>query len=572
MARKSRKETSYRTSDVIPQDSVSEKYKAALYVRLSRESEKTIARDTIGIQRALLEEFAAIIPDVEVADVYVDDDITGTNFHRPDYERMMQDVNTGKINCIIVKDLSRFARDHIDAGEYLDKIFPEKRIRFIAITDKVDTLQNDGGIIVPFKNVLNERYAKDSAVKIKNHFRKMQEKGEFCGWKPSYGYKRSMDDKHLLEIDEDAAGVVRKIFDWYDNGVTIHKICNLLEKDKILCPKEYALDKGQFHGFKDTDKKFRWHTEVVGRILANEQYCGHMIQHKYESMFLSTGIKGEYKTHKKEDWIIVENTHSPIISAEQFERVQERLLDNIKKHKEKLQKNKHIKNPEYCLRSVVKCGHCGKSICVKRVVKNGTARYFYVCPQHDLFGNARCEKKSLDFEETNKAIFLIIKRYIDVFFDMEKALNDISASSSLKLKIESLKLQRKQVETELRKTKILKSKLYEDYCIGLLDETDYTDMSLHYSKKIESFESEIKEINKTIDVYTVDTSLDSELKERLLKFRKSRKLTKSMVDAFINSITIDNYGKLDIDMKIKDEYDMWLRKVTILEGELENAV
>ena len=156
MARRSRKETSYRVSESKSSSVSIKRFKAGLYGRLSKETLFTMERDTIGTQITLLQEFASAIPDLEVVEIYVDDDITGTNFERPAYERMMQDVEDGKINCIIVKDLSRFAREHLGAGEYLEKIFPEKGVRFIAITDNIDTLVDDGGIIVPFKNVINE--------------------------------------------------------------------------------------------------------------------------------------------------------------------------------------------------------------------------------------------------------------------------------------------------------------------------------------------------------------------------------------------------------------------------------
>ena len=173
MARKSRKDTLYHVSEVTRKAELIG-YRAGLYGRISVETIEKIERDTIGTQMALLREFAATIPDLMVYDEYIDDDITGTSFDRPAYERMMQDVESGKINCIIVKDLSRFARDHIGAGEYLERIFPEKGVRFIAITDNIDTLKDDGGIIVPFKNIMNERYAKESSIKLTQNFKTIQ--------------------------------------------------------------------------------------------------------------------------------------------------------------------------------------------------------------------------------------------------------------------------------------------------------------------------------------------------------------------------------------------------------------
>ena len=212
MARKSRKDTLYQVSEAT-QKAEKYGYRAGLYGRISVETFEKIERDTIGTQMALLRDFAAVIPELVVYDEYIDDDVTGTSFSRPEYERMMDDVESGKINCIIVKDLSRFARDHIGAGEYLEKIFPEKGVRFIAITDNIDTLKDDGGVIVPFKNIINERYAKESSIKLTQNFKTMQSEGLFCSSKPPYGYKRSEDDKHMFVVDEEAANVVKQIFE-----------------------------------------------------------------------------------------------------------------------------------------------------------------------------------------------------------------------------------------------------------------------------------------------------------------------------------------------------------------------
>ena len=572
MARRSRKETSYRVSDAKQSILSVMRYRAGLYSRLSKETLFTMERDTIGTQITLLKEFAATIPDLEVVEIYVDDDITGTNFERPAYERMMQDVEDGKINCIIVKDLSRFAREHLGAGEYLEKIFPEKGVRFIAITDNIDTLVDDGGIIVPFKNVINERYAKETSVKVAGNFKTMQKNGEFCSWKPIYGYIRLADDKHAFAVDEEAASVVKQIFDWFESGVTIHQICKRLEEAKILCPIQYALKKGYFVEQKEGKKCLHWNPEQIVKILKAQQYCGDMVQNKQESTFLITGVKGSFKYNEKDEWIIKENTHLAIVSREQFTRVQELLRQNAEKHAEKLQRNKHIKNPEYCLSGILKCAHCGASINVKRRVKDGVATYSYICPKHDAFGNARCVKKELSFEETNQLVFLIIKRYMNNFIDMEKALQDMGNSSMAKRKIEDLKMLAQQKEAELRKVKTIKSRLYEDLCGGLLDESDYSYMSRQYTEEIRSIEKIIEDLKYELEIYVVQKESDTPVEKKLKKFINSRKLSKAMVDAFINSIVVDNDGRFEVDMKIKDEYDNLFRKMTLCEGGLKDAV
>lgn len=282
------------------------------------ETLETVARDTMGTQILLLKEFAATIPDLTVTDVYTDNDVTGTNFNRPEYERMMQDVESGRINCIIVKDLSRFAREYIGAGEYLEKIFSEKGVRFIAVTDNIDTLVDDGGIIVPFKNVINERYAKDASAKVAGNFKVMQKKGLFCGSKPPYGYVASKEDKHVFEIDPEEAQIVKKIFDWYLAGVSMHQLCKLLDAENVLCPYKYGIEKGYFKENTNETQCLAWMPMHVKNILSRQQYCGDMVQNMMESTFLQTGIKGSYRYNDKDNWIIVENTHDAIITREDY--------------------------------------------------------------------------------------------------------------------------------------------------------------------------------------------------------------------------------------------------------------
>lgn len=572
MARKSRKDTLYRVSETAINVLSTKKYRAALYGRISNENIKTVMRDTIGTQITLLQEFAATIPELEVVDVYIDDDITGTNFDRPEYERMIQDVENGRINCIIVKDLSRFAREHIGAGEYLEKVFPQLGVRFIAITDNIDTLVDDGGVIVPFKNVINERYAKDSSVKITGHFKTMQKKGLFCSWKPAYGYVSSESDKHKFVIDPEAAQVVRQIFDWFLEGVTMHQICKRLEKAGIPCPYKYALEKGYFKSQKEKESKLYWNPEQISKILRMQQYCGDMIQNMTESTFLETGLKGSYKNNDKEDWIIVENAHEAIVTREEFSLVQEMLEENAKKYKEKLEMNKDIKNPEYCLSGILKCAHCGTNINVKRRVKNGVATYSYICPKHDAFGSARCEKKDIDFDEMNQIVFLLIKRYMNNFLNIGEALKTLNCSEVASKKREELKYQIQQQEAELRRVKMIKSRLYEDLCADMIDESDYSYMSQKYQEEIKTLEGVILKLKGELDIYTTKSIAENPAEKKLRKFIKSRKLSKAMVEAFIDSIIVDNDGTMEVSLKIKDEYDSLYRKMILCEGGLKDAV
>lgn len=568
MARKSRKDTLYRVSEATLKTE-QYGYRAALYGRISVETFEKIERDTMGTQMSLLREFAATIPDLIVYDEYIDDDVTGTSFARPEYERMMEDIEKGKVNCLIVKDLSRFARDHIGAGEYLEKIFPEKGVRFIAITDNIDTLQDDGGVIVPFKNIINERYAKESSIKLKQNFKTMQREGLFCSSKPPYGYKRSEDDKHMFVVDEEAAMVVKQIFEWYVAGVTKHKICRDLEEAGVLCPAKYAISKGFSSKSEDNIDNLHWNPEQISKIVSMQQYCGDMVQNKHLSTFLETNKKGSYRVTDKAEWIIVENTHEAIISREIFAQAQMVTEHNCKKHQEKLKMNREIKNPEYCLSGVLKCAHCGANINVKRRVKNGIAEYWYVCPKHDGFGNARCEKANLPFEDTNQLVFTIIKRHMYSFLDTESLLEQMNNTADVTLRIRELNQQKKKLMADICRRREMRSNMYQDMSEGLISEMDYAYMTGKYAEEQAVLEKQLAEITKKLELYTVNT--ETEAAETIRKFMNSRKLSKAMVEAFVDSIVVNNDGQFDISLKIKDEYDELMKKMILREGDLANV-
>lgn len=570
MARKSRKDTRYRVKEATILPAVL-RYHAALYGRISVESLEKIARDTIGTQMDLLHDFAATLPDVEVMDTYIDDDITGTNFERPAYERMMNDVDSGKINCIIVKDLSRFAREHLGAGEYLEKIFPEKGVRFIAITDNIDTLNDDGGVIVPFKNVLNEIYAKDTSKKIQDNFFTMQKNGQFCGSKVPYGYVRSEENKHNFIVDEEAAAVIRKVFAMYvEEGETLIGIAKKLEREEIPCPARYAYEKNYMKTKESRNAK--WTMASVSKIVRNRTYLGDMVQNKYSSLFLETGEKGSFRAEKREDWIIVVGTHEAIIDEATYVKALDRLAQNIEDRKANLNKYNEVKRFECALKGVLKCGHCGASMVGIRKFVKGEPRYYYLCPVHDSYGNARCVKKTIKMDDLNIAVFWIIKRYMETFLDAEQALEDLNHSDSANRKIMQLKLDIRNAAGEIRKTKQLKQNLYLDLSNGLIDEGDYTFFSEQYANDIVKQEKKITDFKSQIDLFSMKFNEGNEIKKVIHRFLKARKLTREMTKAFIEKIVVDNEGSLDVTLKLKNEYDDMLMRLIERRGGFQNAV
>ena len=231
--------------------------------------------------------------------------------------------------------------------------------------------------------------------------------------------------------------------------------------------------------------------------------------------------------------------------------------------------NREIKNPEYCLSGILKCAHCGANINVKRRVKNGIAEYWYVCPKHDGFGNARCDKSNLPFEETNQLIFTIIKRYMHSFLDTEELLEKMNDSNEAALQVRELNKKKSGITASINRVREIKSGLYRDMKDGLISDMDYAYLSKKYSEEQELYERQVADITKRLELFKVKKDTDASVTIR--KFMKSKKLSKTMVDAFISSIVVDNEGQFDVSMKLKDEYDELIKQLILREGDLANV-
>lgn len=291
-------------------------YKTAAYVRLSVEDSGKPGTDTIEGQKALLTSFIESKTDMELVSLFCDNGRTGTDFDRPQFEKMMEEVRKGRINCIVVKDLSRFGRNYKETGNYLERIFPFLGVRFIAVNDNFDTLtaeRTQDGYIVPLKNLINEVYSKDISKKIDAALSVKQRNGEFIGaWAP-YGYRKDPDDKHHLVINEETAPTVRQIFKWRSEGVSVVQISRRLNDAGILSPSAYLYATGEVKTEKY--KEVPWHTQILKSILAHPVYIGHMVQGRKKQSF----YEGKRQTYVDEaNWIIVRNTHEPIIDGETF--------------------------------------------------------------------------------------------------------------------------------------------------------------------------------------------------------------------------------------------------------------
>ena len=365
-------------------------YRCAVYLRLSRSDGDQQESNSIKNQRALLNDYLGKHPELHKVDEYVDDGYSGTNFERPDFKRMMQDIEKRKVNCIIVKDLSRFGRNYIETGRYLERIFPFMGVRFIAINDHYDSAEeNDdkGRILIPFNNLINDTYCRDISMRVRSHLDVKRKEGQFIGSFAGYGYQKDPKDKNHLIIDEYAAGIVQEIFKQKLNGMSSQRIASHLNELGVLPPNEYKRANGFNYtcGFQ-AGLNQKWTVVSVNRILKNESYTGTLIQGKRRKI--------NYKVKKSHDvgsenWIRVEDAHDSIISKGEFQQVQQLLeLDT---------RTAPSQTTVYPLSGFLRCADCGQNMIRRTVTKNGKKYQYYALAEKDVERTAvyrkyeRCE-------------------------------------------------------------------------------------------------------------------------------------------------------------------------------------
>lgn len=365
-------------------------YNAAIYCRLSREDEGSSQSESIKNQIEYLKKYV-FERGWNISGIYADDGYTGLNFDRPEFLNMIHDIEKGKINVVITKDLSRLGRDYIQTGHYLEKFFPENKIRFIAVNDAIDTIEdNMGNDMSPFKAVINDFYAKDISKKVKSTFKSKAEAGKFIGAFAPYGYKKHSADKNKLIIDKVAACVVKRIFKEYLSGNGLSHIANMLNSEGIFSPSAYKSIHFASNTNVNTVNKL-WGHCTVKNILTNPTYAGNMAQHKYK--------KVNYKSKKlialdKSNWIIVNNTHAPIINFEDFEAVQTIM-------RRKSAPNFHTKRTPNLFSGFAFCAECGQYMTFSKTPKG--IKYL-ICSTYKRFTSKYCTRHAIRLDSLEWAV------------------------------------------------------------------------------------------------------------------------------------------------------------------------
>lgn len=517
-------------------------FNTAEYIRLSSEDGDKQESDSVRNQRKLLTEYIDSREDFVLYDTYIDDGYTGTNFQRPAFQRMIHDIEAGKVNCVIVKDLSRFGRDYIDTGRYLERWFPEVGVRFISVTDGIDSMKQAYDMLLPIKNIFNEQYARDISKKIHASVKMKQNAGEFIGAFACYGYKKSHMDKNRLVIDEYAADVIRRIFSLYIQGNGKQKVAKILNEEGILCPAEYKKVNGE--NYKNSNRlegTTYWTYSTINKILQQEMYIGNMVQGtKYQRM------RSRQRLVDKEDWIIVEDTHEAIIDKETWQTAQSLL--NKRTRELDLESNQSI------FAGFLKCGDCGRAM-VKNFWRraDGSKSYSFYCGTYKRNGKKLCTPHTLPLAVLEQIVLEDLKKIVQSVGDLNELVKAGSLTGAKTRRITDDEINKVQVELE--RIKKLKKSIYEDYREELITKAeflayreDYLRKAELYSKQFQSLEEKQKD-NVTEDIF------ETPWLKKLLELQDIECLDRDIIVEMLDSVTVYENRRLKIKYNFSAELE-----------------
>jgi len=509
-------------------------YHVALYIRLSKEDETEGPSQSVTNQKSLLEEFVKQHR-LSMYDIYIDDGFSGTNFDRPAFQRMIADIEAKKVNMVITKDLSRLGRDYIMTGHYMERYFPEKRVRYISLLDGIDTgIESTANDITPFRAIMNDMYAKDISKKIKSVKRDKQRKGQFIGGKPMYGYKTQPTEKNKIVIDEEVAPIVRRIFAMALDGMSCRKIAATLNDEGIPTPATYANlpvgNPGPYTGL--------WSSERISDMLQNETYIGNMVQGRM--------VKVNYKSKKclrqpREKWVIVENTHEPLVDRETFQKV--RLLVESRKHT-------RSRTYDFLLKGLIFCHECGYPLAtLNRKNAAGEERLFFVCRTYQRFTKAGvCTCHSIKEQTVTEAVLAKVREVCQAYLNADellpmaqKAIESARAADSTEAEIQAL---RNRIDTMTANL----DRMYMDKLSGILSEDDFQRIYLKVKADRSKLESQLKELERKKES---PAKAEDEAKALVQRFIDSACASRELLVSLIERIELSEDKQLYIKFRFK---------------------
>jgi len=495
------------------------KHLLACYIRLSQEDEKEGESNSVANQRALLQNFIQSSPELGRYQVveFCDDGYSGTHFDRPAVQALLQEVRAGNVGCIVVKDLSRFGRNYIEVGEYLEHIFPFLGVRFISVNDHFDSgrLDASGGLELGFRNLLYSLYSRDLSQKIRTAKKTRMERGEFLSSFPPFGYLKSPQNPKKLVVDPEAAAIVQDIFQMAEEGKNAVEIAASLNARQIPTPGAYKKRKGCRHPFSVTGGQSYWRNTTVLAILRDQRYTGKLVSGK--SRVPVVGGKGKQAVPQRE-WIVVPDTHEPIVSEERFCSVQKRLSA--------AKRGKRSAAPKP-LAGKVKCG-----VCRRAMRRSHSASVYYVCESHRYLPDSACPKAKVWEKDLVQTLLSAIHIQIAVFLDMENQNGTASLTE-----------QKSQLQSALARLDAAKPMLYEQYRSGLLDFAAYTHQKETIRRREAELEAQIAELE----------AIGHSLSAKLCCEDIFARLSREMADALVDRIYVYENQVVEIVFNFRDD-------------------
>ena len=492
-------------------------YHAALYIRLSKEDESEGPSQSVQNQESLLREFVQQHR-LSVYDTYIDDGWSGTSFDRPAFQRMIADIEAKKVNMVITKDLSRLGRDYIMTGHYMERYFPEHRVRYISLLDGIDTgVDSTANDITPFRAIMNDMYAKDISKKIKSVKRDKQQKGKFIGGKPVYGYKMHPTEKNKIVIDEEVAPIVRRIFALALSGMSCRNIAALLNQEGVPTPATYAnlpvAKPGPYTGL--------WSSERISDMLQNETYIGNMVQGR--------SVKISYKSKKclKQDpanWVVVEGTHEPLVDRETFQKV--RMLVNSRKHT-------RSRTYDFLLKGLIFCHECGYPLAVlNRKNAKGEDVLYFVCRTYQRFTKAGvCTCHSIKEKTVTEAVVAKVREVCQAYLNPDELLPVAQEAVENARKQSSLESELQALQSKIDSLTANLDRMYTDRLSGLLPEADFQRIFSRIKLEREQLEAKRQELELRQKSPVRSKDRARELVQRFIETaRESRELLVSLIE------------------------------------------
>ncbi len=514
----------------------------ALYCRISREDEQADISSSIETQKSYLKRYANEHR-MLFTKFYIDDGFSGTNFVRPGFSELLKDIESGFVEAVITKDLSRLGRDYLTTGYYIEHYFPMNEVRYIAINDQVDTIL-DQNELAPFRNIMNEWYARDISNKIRSAYHTKALNGEFTGPFPPYGYDKNPLDKHRLIINRSQSGIVKRIFELFGDGISVFKISKILKRDEILTPRaELNRSTKKYESKNEKAYPFEWSTKTILNILENEEYTGNIVCNRHQTKSFKN--KKLLENHR-DKWIISQNKHEPIIDFATFQQVQKMI-----------QLTKRAPRTEHLnvFKGKVRCEQCGKTLTLSIRPDRNTYGTFD-CSTFRRYGKARCGSHYITYEHLYSAVFQSINLLIkNVKGNKNWLTKHLDSRNDATGQLGFLETEVHEKNSRIQTIDDIIKKLYENYILEKIGEDKYYQLDKSYDEERLQLAKKVKDLLQQISELKKYESKIASFVQIISKFDELKEVTQNIIDDLIEKIVISNVKDNENKRKILIHYN-----------------